>query len=354
MLNKDQYNQEEYNDYYRQETEGAEIKGSYKEEGNGKSIIILLTLLLLGVAGYFGFTKFNTSSEAETSEKEIKVNKIEEHSTQNIKKENQETEKEETIAEGISVETKKIVVKTEAIEEVSENKKIEEKIPLESDEETNLETTVTTAIEKSASSSQKMSPEEIAKVVQLVMSQMNQQVSSNPSSNDATKNNNSNEVKADEATNDTDLLNALSESMVDTITENDKTDYSSVETNKNIEVKEKEKTVDTYNKVTIQTTSGSDELSRLSEQISSVIAETIDNPTKSTTSSTYTKSITKEVAERSNAMRIIIVKKGDTLGKIAKRAYGNVMDYKKIYTANPDLINRPDRIYIGQKLSIPE
>jgi nucleoid-associated protein YgaU len=53
-------------------------------------------------------------------------------------------------------------------------------------------------------------------------------------------------------------------------------------------------------------------------------------------------------------MRYVIVKKGDTLGKIAKRVYGNVMDYKKIYEANPDILRRPDRIYIGQKLRVPE
>ena len=343
MLNKDQYNQEEYNDYYRQETEGAEITGSYKEDGKGKTLIILLTLILLGVAGYFGFTKLNTSSEIETTEKEIKVNKIEESSTIISQ------EPDKTLTET------KVVIEEPTITkiEVSDNQKTEENAQIEPSKD-KVETSVATAIEKSVGSSQKMSPEEIAKVVQLVMSQMNQKDSSAVNNNDETKADGESEVKVAEATNDTDLLNALSESMVDTITENEKTDYSNVETNKNIEVKENKKTVDTYNKVTIQTTSGSDELSKLSEQISSVIEETTENPISTTSSNTYTKSITKEVAARSNAMRIIIVKKGDTLGKIAKRAYGNVMDYKKIYTANPDLINRPDRIYIGQKLRIPE
>ena len=56
---------------------------------------------------------------------------------------------------------------------------------------------------------------------------------------------------------------------------------------------------------------------------------------------------------RKNEMRIIVVRRGDTLGKIAKRAYGNVMEYRKIYKANPDILKRPDRIYVGQKLRIP-
>jgi len=334
MLNKDQYNQEEYNDYYRQETEGAEIKGSYKKEGKGKKpIIILLSLLLLGIAGYFGFTKFNnTSTPTKTNEKEIEVSQ--ENNTLAITNDESEIVNEATKLQE---------------EKVSEEQNIQEETPLKSTESDKVEATVTTAIEKSMDASQKMSPEEIAKVVQLVMSQMNQ---SNTDTTDGKENNNEN---TEEVTNDTDLLNALSESMVDTITESEKKDYSSIQNTKNVEVKANKETVDTYNKVTIQTTSGSDELSRLSEQISSVIQETEDTPSVSSPSSNiYTKSITKEVAERSNAMRIIVVKKGDTLGKIAKRAYGNSMAFKKIYMANPDLINRPDRIYVGQKLRIPE
>lgn len=351
MLNKDQYNQEEYNDYYRQETQGAEIKGSQDEEGNGKTIIVLLTLLLLGVAGYFGFTKFNTSEKVETTEKEIKIkedltieNKIQDEKV--TKEENSNESKNKTITESKAViELPK--TQQEKISVVEEETKIESKI------DESVEVKVAKAIENSANSSEKMSPEEIAKVVQLVMMQMNQKdgddSTNEPISNSETK------EESEETTNDTDLMNALSESMVDTIKESEQTDYTTVETNKNTEIKENKKTVDTYNKVTIQTTSGNDELSKLSEQILNVIQETEENPKTTTSStSTYTESITKEVAARSNAMRIIVVKKGDTLGKISKRAYGNVMDYKKIYAANPDLINRPARIYIGQKLRIPE
>jgi nucleoid-associated protein YgaU len=352
MLNKDQYNQEEYNDYYRQETEGAEIKGSYKKEGKGKTIIVLSTLLLLGVAGYFGFTQLQTSSNIETNEKEIKIDKEEAVSIN----ESSETKNKEVkeIKEEIEKTEPKIVNEVSQVEkkeiETPKNQK-EEKVSLDTEKnDETIESNLATAVEKSVTASQKMSPEEIAKVVQLVMSQMNQK-DSNENNNEETVSNDA--PKTETVTNDSDLLNALSESMVDTITENSKTDYTTVKETQNIEVKEKKKAVDTYNKVTIQTTSGSDELSKLSEEISNVIQETEDNPTIHNTSS-YTQSITKEVAERSNAMRIIIVKKGDTLGKIARRAYGNVMDYKKIYSANPDLINRPDRIYIGQKLRIPE
>jgi nucleoid-associated protein YgaU len=48
------------------------------------------------------------------------------------------------------------------------------------------------------------------------------------------------------------------------------------------------------------------------------------------------------------------IKKGDTLGKIAKQFYGNASKYMKIFEANRDIIDNPDRIYPGQKIRIPK
>ena len=44
---------------------------------------------------------------------------------------------------------------------------------------------------------------------------------------------------------------------------------------------------------------------------------------------------------------------GDTLGAIAKRFYGNAMEYTRIFEANRNIIENPDRIYPGQKIKIP-
>lgn len=44
---------------------------------------------------------------------------------------------------------------------------------------------------------------------------------------------------------------------------------------------------------------------------------------------------------------------GDSLSKIAKRYYGNAMDYPKIFEANREVIEDPDKIYPGQKIRIP-
>lgn len=48
------------------------------------------------------------------------------------------------------------------------------------------------------------------------------------------------------------------------------------------------------------------------------------------------------------------VKIGDWLSKIAKRNYGNTMQYDKIFKANRDQIKDPNLIYPGQRLFIPE
>jgi nucleoid-associated protein YgaU len=49
-----------------------------------------------------------------------------------------------------------------------------------------------------------------------------------------------------------------------------------------------------------------------------------------------------------------VVAKGDSLSKIAERAYGDGNKWRKIYEANKDIIKDPDLIYPGQALRIPE
>lgn len=56
--------------------------------------------------------------------------------------------------------------------------------------------------------------------------------------------------------------------------------------------------------------------------------------------------------ERQNEMRTITVKRGETLWKIATRAYGTGHQYKKIFNANPHLTS-PDSITVGETLRVP-
>lgn len=44
---------------------------------------------------------------------------------------------------------------------------------------------------------------------------------------------------------------------------------------------------------------------------------------------------------------------GDTLGGIAKKFYGNASQYVRIFEANRDIIDDPNKIYPGQKIRIP-
>jgi nucleoid-associated protein YgaU len=48
------------------------------------------------------------------------------------------------------------------------------------------------------------------------------------------------------------------------------------------------------------------------------------------------------------------VVKGDTLWAIAKKYYGSGSQYTKIYNANTDKISNPNKIYVGQVLTIPK
>jgi LysM repeat protein len=47
------------------------------------------------------------------------------------------------------------------------------------------------------------------------------------------------------------------------------------------------------------------------------------------------------------------VKSGDTLSKISKQHYGDANEYMRIFYANRDKLNDPDKIQVGQQLAIP-
>jgi len=55
----------------------------------------------------------------------------------------------------------------------------------------------------------------------------------------------------------------------------------------------------------------------------------------------------------SSSNRTYTVQSGDSLSKIAKQFYGNANDYNKIFEANRDKLQNPDKIQAGQELVIP-
>ena len=55
----------------------------------------------------------------------------------------------------------------------------------------------------------------------------------------------------------------------------------------------------------------------------------------------------------STAEKLYVVKKGDSLSKIAKQEYGDANAWHRIFEANKDKIKDPDLIHPGQELRIP-
>ena len=109
-----------------------------------------------------------------------------------------------------------------------------------------------------------------------------------------------------------------------------------------------------YNKIILTSTQEKNNSIQNSDlyELTNNINSILNNSTKLDTSN-YSSEITKEVKFRTNAMRVIIVRRGDTLSKLAKKAYGNYEDYTKIFAANPEIIQNPNQIFIGQRLRIP-
>lgn len=60
-----------------------------------------------------------------------------------------------------------------------------------------------------------------------------------------------------------------------------------------------------------------------------------------------------KVAEAAEEAKYHTVEKGDTLSKIAKEYYGDMMKYPQIFEANKPMLSDPDKIYPGQVLRIP-
>jgi|ERR1039457_167709 LysM repeat protein len=58
-------------------------------------------------------------------------------------------------------------------------------------------------------------------------------------------------------------------------------------------------------------------------------------------------------AAASPTPRTRVVQAGDTLSKIAQEVYGHANQYNKIFEANRDKLESPDKIKVGQELVIP-
>jgi len=308
MLNKDQYNEDIYNDVYAQAARGAEIKHSKTKRGKSKLVLILLLLALIGTVGYFVWKNLNPIKETTTT----------------------------------SIETTPVVkAKEESLEEALQK-------TLEASEKETVTTTETTSTADivvniaSKTGDGKMSPTDIARIVQLVTQQMQAEKKvEDEKLLESTKVKDSLEASLENVETDTLFYEKI---VVDSIDGSHKKE-AAIDTKTNTYNKIVLKKSDTNNNLT-------DELTQLSMEISNVIDSDNDDITD-TTSSTYTSSLSQEANTRSKEMRYHIVKKGDTLAGIALKIYGSSKDYIKLYEANPDILRRADKIYIGQRLRVP-
>ncbi len=99
----------------------------------------------------------------------------------------------------------------------------------------------------------------------------------------------------------------------------------------------------------VQTQKEKSQIAALSQQLAAIVQTT---PQK-IKNKQYIKGLEKEAKVREEINRYYIVKRGDSLSKIAKQFYGKASAYVKIFEANQDIIQDPRLIFPGQKLRIP-
>jgi LysM repeat protein len=187
------------------------------------------------------------------------------------------------------------------------------------------------------------SQDEMQEIVQMMMDQMNELNKSTDS--EVTK------LSTDKQENNSDYTNLISTLTEATIDDEEEELSKTKEADEQVEAKNSNERVDHYNKVVVDNSMYSeDNLDALSKKIGSIVDDMSAHQSSATT---YTQNISKEVETRVDEMRVIVVKRGDTLSKIALRAYGRVSAYHKLVEANRDLIKNPNHIYIGQKLRVP-
>ncbi len=86
-------------------------------------------------------------------------------------------------------------------------------------------------------------------------------------------------------------------------------------------------------------------------ELAAVGAETTTQDSAEATMSTEPEAPAEVPAEGGKTYTVV---SGDTLWKIASDHYGKGNEYMKIFEANRDILDNPDKIKVGQVLKIPE
>jgi len=201
----------------------------------------------------------------------------------------------------------------------------------------------------------KLAAEDIATIVQVVMTQMQKNQKPTPDPVPAptpkpAKAVSKTEVSVDDTVDDLEsMIDVLENVDVDTVDE----EPLSITPDKKESLMQTQagsmpdRANDNYNKVHVADDM-QDEFARLSNEIDQLVQEETvsENP--------YRQQMQKAVIERENEMRTIVVREGDTLTSLARKAYGDARQYVRILRANPGIIKNPDRIFVGQVLRVPQ
>ncbi len=279
-----------YNSYKREMQELEAYEKQDKIQQLIKIIFFFSVVLLLGLASYYLYRYFNTYIE----------------STHKIEK---TTLREPNQLQPIIISEEELPQSPQLIAYQKEQMKHIQENATDTKKSTKVDENINTTVDKTTNISKK----DIALIVQIIMTQMNTQK----------------EVSLEKQ-------------------------LKAVESTKFVQKDLKES--NHYNKVILNSNQPksneniqNSELVELTNSMNRILEERVEDKVDTK----YSTSIKKEVADRENEMRVIVVKKGDTLSRIAKRAYGDYNAYPKIFSANPEIIKNPDQIFEGMRLRIP-
>jgi len=294
-------------------------------------LLVVLFILALGVIAFLGLKYFSSQSQNTPAST---AKPIVQQKQEPIKTQEKEVIKKVVVAKPQKVEpsnTNNQDANTNALEQLvkQEETKPEKTVPASN----NVQQAVSTVANKVTGT--KLSKEDLATIAKLVASELK-------------KSNNQNKIEAKGK--DKNLVQALQAAPTDTLKEQN-VDVTKLAKG-NIQAKSTSKKIDTFNKVVVeQKSGGNDEFAKLTQEIDSILQS--KDVQKVQKSNKYNKILQAETAQREKELRFYVVKRGDTLGSIARKVYGKSSLYRKIYEANPDLIKNPNKIYIGMRLRVP-
>jgi nucleoid-associated protein YgaU len=393
----DKYDLGAYRDYIRPGGgESGRDSGGADKSGSNKLVPFLVVTILILIAGIAYFLGKESGPSEKISNNEKKADKVAEPKA--VAKDKSSDDQNAAHVNSITAQVKNAAISTNAKGKMSQEEiaAIVQMVIAKMDKKKN-ETAAPAAghATKEKNDSSRKNGEEAIKTAAIDIENIAEPESKEESEPESTG-------STEDQTQNNELIASLTDTEVDSLAPVSDNVYTLSQNDKKKKAGSKA-AANTYNKIAVGSDSNGqdDDLSRLSDEISSVVdsddtradtnssssvsglansdqkdtngskkgelavaqttaSTTMDTnsstskiPTTGSSSSAYTQSIKKEVKTRTKEMRYIVVKKGDTLGGIARKAYGDAREYKKIFEANPDILRRADMINIGQKLRIP-